>query len=51
MLFEVLTIHPIEYGGVLLIGPTLKSTLLLGKISSTFGMGQINFCVTLLSAQ
>ena len=43
--------HPREYGDILVIGPILRRPLLylIGKISFTSGMGQLNFCVTLLS--
>ena len=53
MLFWVLRIHPREYGGILLIDPMLRSTVLhlIGRKYPTFGMGQINFHVTLLSVQ
>ena len=37
-----------KYGGILFVGPMLRGTPFnWEKISSTFGMGQINFHVTL----
>ena len=54
MLFWVFKIHLREYGGILLTDPYVEKyfgPFNLEKISPTFGMGQINFCVILLSAQ
>ena len=53
MLFWVWKIHPEVCDSSQLINATLKNTFLHSiwkKISSTLGIGQVNFLVTLLSA-
>ena len=50
MLFWVLKTCPVVYGGNQLVDPEMKNILfhlILKKVSSTLGIGQVNFLVIL----